>query len=93
MPVFDGFDGNLDPDGETLTLIKPGATSASDLVISKVRYEARLPWPPAAATGSSLQLIDAAQDVARVSNWGAGVGWQRVSRTGSIANEPISFCG
>jgi hypothetical protein len=85
--AFDQFDGNLDLDGETLTLLEPGTNGAPDLVIDKVRYEARAPWAAAAnGTGSSLQVADADQDNARVSNWGAGFGWQFVSRTGNILN-------
>jgi hypothetical protein len=85
--AFDSFDGSLDLDGETLTLIKPSTNGAPDLVIDKVRYEAQAPWAPAAnGTGASLQLADAKQDNARVSNWGAGYGWQLASRTGNIAN-------
>src|SRR5438477_7762630 len=48
IPVFAGFDGNLQADGETLTLIQPGATPAQDVVINKVRYESGAPWPAGA---------------------------------------------
>jgi len=85
--VFDQFTGALQPDGETLTLIRPGASPAQDLVISKVRYEARAPWPAGATNaGVSLQLIDASQDPARVSNWSDGNGWRFASLTGNFAN-------
>ena len=68
--VFDQFSGNLQADGETLTLIKPGVTPDQDIVVDKVRYEAVLPWDPdAAGTGSSLQLIDPLQDNSRPGNW------------------------
>ena len=70
LPIFDQFTGNLQADGETLTLIKPGATSAQDVVVDKVRYEAVLPWDlNAVGTGSSLQLIDPLQDNSRPGNW------------------------
>jgi hypothetical protein len=78
------FDGNLDADGET-TLLKPGVSSAPDLVIDKVRYEARLPWAANAnGGGASLQLIDPAQDNSRPSNWTDRQGWQQVIYTGTI---------
>jgi len=67
---FDVFGGNLQANGETLTLVKPGVTPEQDIVIDKVRYEGALPWPfglpPATA---AVQLIDAKQENARVGNW------------------------
>jgi len=70
--VIGQFDGNLDDGGETLTLIKPGATAAEDEIIDQVTYDDDLPWPAAAdGAGSSLQLIDAAQDNNRSANWSA----------------------
>jgi len=87
LVVFDVFNGNLQSNGETLTLIRPGDTNSADLVIDQLRYESAPPWPASPnGAGPSLQLIDAAQDNARVSNWAAGLGWQRVTRTGNIAN-------
>ena len=84
--VFDEYDGNLQGNGETLTLINPARTiGAADIVVSKVRYDNVLPWPTnASGTGSSLQLVDSAQDVSRVGNWSANLGWVFVSRTGNI---------
>jgi hypothetical protein len=80
------FDGNLDLDGETLTLIKPGAVPAEDIVVDRVRYEAAAPWAPGANGGSaSLQLIDAQQDNARVSNWSDGTVWKFFSYTNLLA--------
>src|SRR6185503_17914163 len=77
LQVAGQFDGNLDSDGETLSLIKPGATPEDDLVVDRVRYEAVAPWAAGANGGAaSLQLIDAQQDNARVSNWSDGVGWK-----------------
>src|SRR5207249_4253298 len=85
LQVFGEFPGNLDPDGETLTLIKPGATSAQDLIVSKVRYEPNAPWPASAnGLGAALQLIDPSQDPARVANWGDGSGWRYFSLTGNF---------
>ena len=73
IPVFDQFTGNLQSDGETLSLIQPGLPPAPDLVVDRVRYEPKLPWPAAAAKpGTSLQVVDALQDNSRVGNWAAG---------------------
>jgi hypothetical protein len=70
VPAFDQFPGELQLDGETLTLIKPGATPAQDVVVDRVRYDGALPWPAAASgTGSSFQLLDPNQDNSRVGNW------------------------
>lgn len=68
------FSGTLQNNGETLQLIQPGASSGPDLVVAEVHYESRAPWPAAAnGTGPSLQLIDPAQDNARVANWAVAV--------------------
>src|SRR5205085_681980 len=72
MRIFDIFTGNLQSDGETLSLIKPGATLAEDLLVDKVRYEPVLPWPMGSGglvTASSLQLLDPSQDNSRPCNW------------------------
>ncbi|MBN2686085.1 MAG: lamin tail domain-containing protein [Pontiellaceae bacterium] len=71
IPVFDTFDGNLQSNGETLTLIRPGATPEENVIIDQVRYETGEPWPvsPPTEKGMSLQLIDAAQDNSRSANW------------------------
>ncbi|HWN97009.1 MAG TPA: lamin tail domain-containing protein, partial [Methylomirabilota bacterium] len=70
---FDEFNGEVQRNGETLSLIRPGATPDQDLAVDQVRYEGSLPWPAAAAdgTGSSYQLIDGAQDNSRAGNWAA----------------------
>ena len=85
--IFGQYPGNLQSDGETLTLIKPGATPDQDLVVDQVRYESVLPWNTnAAGTGSSLQLIDPLQDNSRPGNWfssGVPARW----------TDPISFPG
>jgi regulation of enolase protein 1 (concanavalin A-like superfamily) len=84
-PPFDAFDGLLDADGETLTLLQPGTNGSPDRVIDKVRYEARLPWATGAnGLGASLQLIDPAQDNSRPSNWTDRQGWQQVMTTGIV---------
>jgi len=84
---FGFFNGNLQLDGETLTLLQPGGTNGPDVVISKVRYENTAPWPAGAnGNGASLQLIDATQDPARVSNWSDGIGWRYVTLSGNFNN-------
>jgi hypothetical protein len=71
VPVFDNFDGNLQSDGETLSLLKPGPLTNQTSVVDRVRYEPTPPWP-SAADHSSLQLRDATQDNSRVANWAVG---------------------
>ena len=71
------FDTTLDLDGETLALLKPATTNAPEVLVDKVRYEARRPWPLMPnGTGPSLQLIDANIDNSRVSDWSDGSGWR-----------------
>jgi hypothetical protein len=70
LTVFDVFSGNLQSDGETLSLIKPGLTPAADLVVDRVRYETGAPWP-SALPGASLQVIDPTRERSRVANWTA----------------------
>ena len=86
--VFGQYGGNLQLDGETLSLIKPGATTNLDQVIDRVRYDNAAPWP-AATNGVSLQLIDAAQDNARVSNWAAAA--PTPGRTNTIAGSVTPY--
>jgi len=89
LPVFDQFDGTLDPGGETLTLFRPDpAHTNQEVVVDRVRYEPVAPWP-VLTNGSSLQLIAAAQDNSRVGNWTAvntnatpAPSWVWVSATG-----------
>ncbi|MCS7091065.1 MAG: lamin tail domain-containing protein [Verrucomicrobiota bacterium] len=69
---FDYFAGELDPEGETLTLLRPVPGSTNAWVVDRVRYEAQPPWPLASA-GASLQLVDPLQDNSRVANWGIGL--------------------
>lgn len=74
IPVFGTFSGNLQSDGETLSLIKPGLTPAQDLVVDRVHYETAAPWSvtPLTPVGTALQLVDANQDNSRVANWSYG---------------------
>jgi hypothetical protein len=65
VPVFDEFSGDLQPDGETISLL-----DTNGVIIDRVRYEPSWPWPATAnGTGSSYQLIDAQQENARAGNW------------------------
>ncbi len=64
-PVFDTFDGTLQNNGETLTLL-----NTNGMEIAKVRYEAKAPWPTnTPGLGTSLQLVDSAEDAWRLGNW------------------------
>jgi hypothetical protein len=68
--AFDQYNGNLQSNGESLALIKPGGTPVQDVVVDKVRYDRVAPWPTLAIqTGSAIQLIDAAQENTRPLNW------------------------
>jgi hypothetical protein len=71
IAVFGQYDGRLQGDGETISLIKLAAsTNETDIVIDRVRYESTEPWSVnASGTGSSLQLLDPNQENARVANW------------------------
>jgi len=75
IPLVGIYGGNLDNGGETLKLVKPGATPPQDLVVDEVTYDDDLPWPGTAdGFGPSLQLIDPAQDNNRVANWASVTG-------------------
>jgi hypothetical protein len=77
------YNGRFDPEGETISLLKPGPNPAQPIIVDRVRYEAEEAWPPTAnGTGSSLQLIDINQDHSRVSNWSDGRGWKFFSFSG-----------
>jgi hypothetical protein len=90
--VAGAYAGQLDNGGETLSLIRPGATPEQDQVIDTVTYDDDPPWSETAGTGSSLQLIDPDQENYRVANWGvmtvntntnAAPQWQYVTLTGT----------
>jgi hypothetical protein len=92
LPVAAEFPGRLDLDGETLTLIKPGANPAEEVIVDRLRYEPGEPWPTKAAGGGiSLQLIDAAQDNSRVSNWSDGSDWRYFQFTGPMGASRLSL--
>jgi hypothetical protein len=93
IPPFDEFPGNLQTDGETLTLLMPAAQiNQPDIVVDKVKYSAAAPWPPT-SPGVSLQLIDPAQDHFRVGNWASALAnapgapqWMYFSTTGTASS-------
>ncbi|HVV70609.1 MAG TPA: lamin tail domain-containing protein, partial [Verrucomicrobiae bacterium] len=68
-PLFDTFNGSLQNNGETLSLLQPGLTVSNDVVVAKVRYGSAAPWPLASVPGASLQLVDSQQNNWRVGNW------------------------
>ncbi|MBI5385163.1 MAG: lamin tail domain-containing protein [Verrucomicrobia bacterium] len=77
------FNGRLDPDGETLSLVRLAGTN--ETLIDQVKYEIVAPWladPARPGSGVALQVIDPAQDNARVSNWGDAAGWRFFSFIG-----------
>lgn len=75
LPVGGVYSGSLDNGGETLRLIRPGATPAQDLLIDEVTYDDDPPWPAVAdGFGPSLQLVNSALDNNRVANWAAVAG-------------------
>jgi len=89
IPVLDTYAGALQGNGETLTLIKPGTNAATDLIVSKLRYEGGLPWPTGAGgTGSSLQLIDPKLDNWRAGNWSGN--YPPAARTPGAANSVLA---
>src|SRR5688572_1501174 len=92
IPIAGEFDGELDPDGETLSLVKPGVTEAEDIVIDRVRYEATAPWPPSPeGIGAALQLVDVEQDNSRPSNWSDASGWRFFSFNGTLGPSTNQF--
>ncbi|WCJ60055.1 lamin tail domain-containing protein [Fontisphaera persica] len=77
--VFDQNSGNLQTDGETLTLLRPMGNNQEEIV-AQMRYEANPPWP-ADQQNSAIQLRDARQDIRRVINWANHATWQFKSFT------------
>ena len=66
------FTGTLENGGETLRLASPATVAAPEVIVDEVRYDDDPPWATGAdGFGSSLQLIDPAQDHNRPGNWGA----------------------
>lgn len=70
FPIAGEYNGRLENNGETISLIKRGETPDLDVVIDEVSYDDDLPWPgDADGLGASLQLINPASDNRRVANW------------------------
>ncbi len=70
IPVVGEYAGRLDHNGETLSLVRGGATPGEGVLLSRIRYDSKAPWPAAAdGTGASLQLVDPLRDNSRVANW------------------------
>jgi len=88
------FAGNLRPDSETLTLLRPGPNLGEEIVADEVRYDSLPPWPTNAnGLGPSLQLIDPNQDDRRAANWAAAepagtpsLQWVRVVAPGTASS-------
>lgn len=91
-PVFDIYTGDLQGNGETLTL-----NMASNDPVAKVKYSNQLPWPTSAnVAGTSLQLIDPQQDNWRAGNWTAVLSntpavpqWTYVTATGTASSSTL----
>jgi len=69
LSIFDAFGGNLQSDGETLSLLQRAGTNPPT-VVDRIRYETVAPWP-LLNKGTSLQLRDVSRDNSRVANWAA----------------------
>jgi len=98
--VFDTFPGSLPASGKLLTLLEPGLTPDSNVIINQVLYGNNPPWP-AREPGSSLQLLDPLQDNWRVGNWAVCLTnasttnqpqWQYVSLTGTAPRPILLIC-
>ncbi len=98
IPLAGVFLGKLQNSGETLRLVRPGASPAQDLVIDEVTYDSAPPWPATAnGFGPSLQLVDPYQDNNRVLNWAVAATntppptpqWQYVTVTGTASSSRL----
>jgi hypothetical protein len=98
--VFDTFPVGLPASGELLTLMQPGLTPDSDVIVNQVLYASTPPWPTN-PPGASLQLRDPTQDNWRVGNWAVGQTnisvtnqpqWQYVSLTGTAPRPILLIC-
>jgi len=83
VPLAGVFAGTLDTEGEALSLLAPPTTpGAGETQVSAVRYDNVFPWPivvffgpePGQILGTSIQLIDPAQEITRAANWAAQAG-------------------
>jgi hypothetical protein len=85
IPLTTEYAGRLDSDGETLTLLRPGAGLGEWLVMDKMHYETQPPWPTV-QTGreNALQRLDPAAPTDRLANWSDGSGWRFFSSSGTL---------
>ncbi|MBN2506243.1 MAG: lamin tail domain-containing protein, partial [Verrucomicrobia bacterium] len=98
-PIFDQFAGNLQLDGETITLERPVVSSGATnyVAVDKIKYEPVRPWPTGTndiVTAGSLQLVDTAQDNSRPLNWKTTyvpAAWSEASYTPAVTNEGWIF--
>jgi hypothetical protein len=68
--VAGSYKGILGAAGDTLQLVRPGATAEQDLVLNEVFFESAAPWPATAPGGAvSRQLLDPKRDNNRAGNW------------------------
>lgn len=75
VSIFDEFNGGLDNDGETITLMAPGRENGQEEIIDQVKYDDVFPWPlEANGQGPSLQLKRPDLDNRRPDNWFAAKG-------------------
>ena len=73
--VAGAFKGRLDPDGETLRLVRPAMAGSPSTVIDSVTFGTVAPWPSLSGDiGQSLELMDPSRDRWRVGNWDSGHG-------------------
>ena len=98
IPLAGEYGGSLQNSGETLKLVRSGATPDQDIVIDEVTSNSVPPWPTAAdGFGPSLQLIDPTKDNNRVMNWAVGLSngpppapqWQYVTVTGTASSSRL----
>jgi hypothetical protein len=69
-PIAGAWSGAFSPGGDTVQLIRSGATPDQDVVLDSVTFRPDAPWPTSAnGGGPSLQLVDARRDNDRVGNW------------------------
>jgi hypothetical protein len=67
--VAGAWTGSLGSEADSLRLLTTGGQ-----VVSRLDYDGLTPWPAAAATPASLQLVDARQDINRAGNWDVAAG-------------------
>jgi hypothetical protein len=90
-PVFDNFDGSLQPP-QLLALLAPNVNGTTNMMVTEVEYDRQLPWPTnASGGGTSLQLVDPRQDNWRVGNWSAAPATATPDAPNSVAASLTPF--